>query len=75
MMDAMNDPQGNRKELLTIEEIAELLKVPKTWIYQRTRERSSSTIPHFKVGKYLRFSLSEVQAWLQDQRRGWQPGQ
>ena len=28
------------------------------------------TIPHFKVGKYLRFRVSEVTAWLETLRRG-----
>lgn len=69
----MNDVRDNERELLTIDQVAELLKVPKTWIYQRTRERSSNTIPYYKVGKYLRFKSSEVQGWLQEQRRGWQP--
>jgi excisionase family DNA binding protein len=60
------------EELLTIDELAKLLKVQKGWIYGRTRDRSAKTIPHFKVGKYLRFSLPEVKAWLQEQHRGWQ---
>jgi len=63
--------ESRGKELLTIDELAQVLKVRKGWIYARTRERSPSTIPHFKVGKYLRFSHSEVQAWLQEQRRGY----
>lgn len=68
-------PAHNNEELLTINELANILKVPKGWIYQRTRERSPSGLPFFKIGKYLRFSLSDVQAWLHEQRRGWQEGQ
>jgi len=63
----------NGQKLLTVDELAARLRVPKGWIYQRTRERSPSTIPFYKLGKYLRFDLGEVQAWLQEQRRGWQP--
>jgi excisionase family DNA binding protein len=62
-------------EFLTVDQIAERLKVPRGWIYGRTRDRSSNTIPHRKVGKYVRFIESEVRAWLDSQRRGWQPGQ
>jgi excisionase family DNA binding protein len=32
-------------------------------------------IPHFKVGRALRFRLSEVEAWLEEQRRGPAPSQ
>ena len=64
---------GNGQEFLTIEELASLLRVPKGWIYARTRERSPNTIPYLKVGKYLRFRLSEVQGWLDAQHRGWHP--
>jgi len=61
------------QELLTIDELALMLKVPKGWIYQRTRDRSPCTIPFYKVGKYLRFDANEVRVWLEEQRRGWQP--
>jgi len=66
---------GNGQEFMTIEELAHLLKVPKGWIYARTRERSPNTLPFYKVGKYLRFRLGEVQGWLDQQHRGWQEGQ
>lgn len=56
------------EELLTVSEIAGLLKVPPSWIYERTRRRGSERIPHVKLGKYLRFSSSEVKNWLQNLR-------
>jgi len=46
---------------LSPEELATHLNVPKSWIYDRTRD---NTIPHVKIGKYVRFSLPEVLAWL-----------
>ncbi len=64
----------DRKKLWNIDELAEHLDVPKGWIYQRTRDRSPSTIPFYKLGKYLRFDPNEVRAWLEAQHRGWQPG-
>jgi len=48
-------------ELLTIDEVAALLKVPKSWIYERTRRKK---IPHIKLGKYLRFQADVLARWL-----------
>jgi excisionase family DNA binding protein len=52
-------------ELLTVAEVAQLLKVPVSWVYERSRRRSIDRMPHFKLGKYLRFSEPEVLAWLE----------
>ena len=49
---------------LTIEEMADTLKVPKSWVYSRTRETGPGSIPRVKVGKYLRFRLDEVIQWM-----------
>ncbi len=58
------------EELLTIDELAALLKVPKSWIYAHTRPRSKTRLPHVKLGKYLRFSEQDVRAFLQRLNRG-----
>ena len=50
--------------LLTVQGVAELLRLPVSWVYARTRERSRNVLPHFKLGKYIRFKKSEVLAWL-----------
>jgi excisionase family DNA binding protein len=55
-------------DLATVREIAELLRVPDSWVYERTRRRGIERIPHFKLGKYLRFSKLEVLDWIQHQR-------
>ncbi len=57
-------------ELLTVDELAALLKVPKSWIYAHTRPRSKTRLPHVKLGKYLRFSEHEVRTFLQRLNRG-----
>ena len=54
--------------LLTVGDLHEALKVPKSWIYDRTR-RKKDPIPHFKVGRYPRFDLAEVKAWLKDHEK------
>ncbi len=61
-------PNGHAPaSLLTVEELHVALKVPKSWIYDRTR-RKENPIPHFKVGRYPRFDLTEIKAWLKDQK-------
>ncbi len=44
-------------ELLTIAELAAVLKVRKSWIYGRT---STNTLPYIKVGRHLRFQKAKV---------------
>jgi excisionase family DNA binding protein len=51
--------------LKDIDEMAKILKVPKSWLYSRTRQRGKGTIPHLRVGKYLRFQPKEVIAWAE----------
>ena len=55
--------------LFTPSEVAHLLKVPVSWVYDRTRRRGLDRMPHFKLGKYLRFSEQEVLGWLQKVKR------
>ena len=47
-------------------QLAELLGVPLTWIYERTRKQGPETIPHIKLGKYVRFNPESeaFQSWL-----------
>ena len=43
----------NREEghLLTVQEVADLLRVPVSWVYGHTRKRSRERIPGYRVGK------------------------
>ena len=59
--------------LLTVEEVAELLKVPVSWVYEHTRSRASGRIPGFRLGKYWRFREGDVLAWIERQRVGVRP--
>ena len=54
------------EELLTVAEVAAALKVPVSWVYERTRLSGTDQIPHFKLGKYLRFRWSTVREWLEN---------
>jgi excisionase family DNA binding protein len=57
--------------LLTVEEVSELLHVPVSWVYERTRKRAADRIPGFRLGKYWRFREADVLDWLDRQRGGY----
>lgn len=59
------------KQLMTLSEIARLLNVPKSWIYQRTQHGPGASIPFVKLGKYLRFDPDEVLAFFKSQGSGY----
>jgi excisionase family DNA binding protein len=56
-------------QLLKPHELALLLGVPVSFVYDRTRQNSPDPIPHFKLGKYVRFDLAQVQEWLAERTR------
>jgi len=48
--------------LLTVEEVAALLKIPTATLYQwRSRRTGPNSL---KVGRHLRYDPAELQAWL-----------
>ena len=56
------------QNLLTVNELAKKLRVPKSWIYSQTRQTDSKSIPRIRVGKYIRFLEKDVMDWLQRQQ-------
>ena len=50
-------------ELLSVEELAEVLKVPATTIY-KWRMRGQGP-PSIRVGRYVRFDVTDVASWLE----------
>jgi excisionase family DNA binding protein len=54
------------QNLLSVDELAESLRVPKSWVYSRSRERGPDAMPRIRVGKYLRFELDKVMDWLKN---------
>lgn len=54
--------------LLDAGELAVRLNMPETWIREKCRNRAllrdADPLPHLKLGKYLRFRWSDVEAWL-----------
>ncbi len=55
--------------LLNVEELATALNVPKSWVYSRTRETGPGSMPSLSVGKYKRFQLPDVMAWIEKQNQ------
>jgi excisionase family DNA binding protein len=56
------------ERLLTVQEVANLLHVPTSWVYERTRRGRSDQLPHVKLGKYVRFEEAAVIDFIQRQR-------
>jgi predicted DNA-binding transcriptional regulator AlpA len=52
--------------IMTVADVAALLQIPRSSVYEKTRTRRSGvpTLPCRRVGRYLRFFEHEVMAWL-----------
>jgi excisionase family DNA binding protein len=55
--------------LLTVEQVAGLLQVPRTWVYKHIHKRAICRLPHIKLGKYVRFREREVLDFVERLRR------
>jgi excisionase family DNA binding protein len=51
--------------LLTAEEVAERLRVTKSFVYDQAR---AGNLPHVRVGRYVRFHADDIDAWINAQR-------
>ena len=66
------ESEQNLDALLTVQDVAALLKVTKNWVYEHTRSRGaprSERLPYIKIGKYLRFEARAVRAFLEKKCR------
>jgi excisionase family DNA binding protein len=62
------DEGGDMAErLLDVRDLAERYGPPPSWWYAKAE---AGEIPSFKLGKYRRFRLDEIEAWLESQRQG-----
>ena len=59
----------NPTDILTPEELAYRMKTSRGWVFEMTRKRQRNPIPHYKVGRYLRFHWPDVCAWLEETKR------
>ncbi|HET6505616.1 MAG TPA: helix-turn-helix domain-containing protein [Baekduia sp.] len=49
--------------LLTADDVAELLSIPRSSVYEYTRHQHNP-LPSIPVGRYRRFHRSALEAWL-----------
>lgn len=49
-----------------VEELAEALGHPKSWIYARTGPKAEDRIPHRKLDGMLFFAAGEVRSWIRE---------
>jgi excisionase family DNA binding protein len=61
-----NEEGAMTESYVTIKGVERYTGLPRSWLYA---EAAAAEIPHLKVGKYLRFRLSDVEAWLTQHRR------
>lgn len=47
--------------LLTIEQASDLLKVKRSWLRCQVFKKA---IPYVKVGRHVRFELTEIERWI-----------
>ena len=53
----------NQKEVMTIEDVADYLRVPRSSVYKLAQ---SGELPGRKVGKHWRFHRKTMERWLSD---------
>lgn len=51
-------------DILRPDELARRLKVPESWIYEKTRTRCQNPLPCLRIGRYIRFDWKAVVEWL-----------
>lgn len=55
------------KQYYTTKEISQLLSLKESTLYSKVK---TAEIPHYRVGKLIRFKLTEVEEWMQTNRVG-----
>lgn len=51
------------QSLLTAEQVAMLLGVPRSWVYEQSR---TGRIPTVRLGRYRRYRREAIEAWLEE---------
>ncbi len=67
MPESQRNASGSNGRLLLADDVAEMLGVPKTWVYAETR---AGRLPHVTLGRYRRYRRAAVEAWIADHERG-----
>lgn len=62
-----NKPEHGDDRLLTADDVAELMRVTRGWVYAETRRNA---LPHLRLGRYVRYRRSAIEAWMRTVERG-----
>jgi len=54
------------EQMVDVKRLEEVYGTPRSWWYSAAED---NRVPSYKVGKYRRFRLSEIEAWLATQRQ------
>ena len=57
------------KPSLKIDDLVEILNLPKSFVYEHTRTGASDPLPAYRFGKHLRFVPEEIEKWVEDHRK------
>jgi excisionase family DNA binding protein len=55
----------NNMRLYTVQEVAKILNVPVSWLYERSRHDALKNLGMRRCGKYLRFSAEAVTEFIE----------
>jgi len=61
---ATGEEERDDSHLLTVQDVAELLQVPVSWVYKHAGPQCPNPLPCMKLGKYLRFRSTDIMAFL-----------
>lgn len=64
-------PNANHDQVMTLEELAVYLKIPKSTLYKLVQE---GRIPGQKLGKQWRFGKSAIDRWLDSEHKNSEGG-
>jgi excisionase family DNA binding protein len=54
-------PRVSASDVITADEVAALLRMTPAWVYAETRRGG---IPHMRLGRYVRYRRSAIEAWM-----------
>ncbi len=59
--------ESQHTSLVDSKGLASYLGVSPSWVYEKTRDKGTDSMPRVMVGKYVRFNIPEVLEWLKNQ--------
>ena len=66
-MSSLELTRDDLDQLMTVDDVATLLQVNRSWVYEHTRRRGARAcerLPYVKIGKYVRFDARLVREFI-----------